>query len=43
VTARDTIVHGRPVVRDGNLVSPRVGEMLAAHSRLARRVQRLGG
>lgn len=41
VTARDTIVHGRPIVRDGHLVSTRVDEMLAAHTRLARRIQLL--
>lgn len=40
-TARDTIVHGRPVVRDGVVVSPRLDEMLAAHDRLARRMQGL--
>ena len=39
--ARDTIVHGRPVVRDGALVSSRVDEMLVEHDRLARRIQRL--
>ncbi len=40
VAARHTIVHGRPVVRDGHLVSTRVAEMLAAHDRLARLIQR---
>ena len=39
--ARDTIVAGRPVVRDGMLVSDRLGEMLSAHDRLARSIQRL--
>jgi cytosine/adenosine deaminase-related metal-dependent hydrolase len=39
VTARHTVVHGRPIVRDGQLVSPRVEEMLAAHGRLARSIQ----
>ena len=39
--ARDTIVHGRAVVRNGELVSGRVDEMLAAHTRLARRIQQL--
>ncbi|HEY5663323.1 MAG TPA: 8-oxoguanine deaminase [Ilumatobacter sp.] len=43
LAARDTIVHGRPVVRDGRLVSPRLDEMLVAHARLARRLQRLEG
>lgn len=42
VAARHTIVHGRPVVRDGALVSGRLAEMLAEHARLARRIQRLG-
>ena len=41
VGARDTIVAGRPVVRNGELVSGRLGEMLAAHDTLARRIQRL--
>ncbi len=37
--ARDTIVHGKPVVRDSELVSDRVDEMLAAHRVAARRFQ----
>jgi cytosine/adenosine deaminase-related metal-dependent hydrolase len=41
VAAHHTIVNGRPVVRDGQLVSPRTAEMLAEHDRIARRVQRL--
>ena len=41
VSARDTIVHGRQVVRGGHLVSPRLDEMLAAHTRLARSIQHL--
>jgi cytosine/adenosine deaminase-related metal-dependent hydrolase len=41
VAARDTIVAGRPVVRDGRLVSPRLGELLLAHADHARRIQRL--
>ena len=41
VSARDTIVHGRPVVRDGRLVHPGVDEMLDAHRRHARRLQQL--
>lgn len=40
--ARDTIVHGRFVVRDGAIVSGRLDEMLRAHDRLARRMQQLG-
>jgi len=38
-SARHTIVHGRTVVRDHQLVSPRLGEMLTDHARLARRMQ----
>ena len=41
VAARHTVVDGRAVVRDGALVSERVGEMLGAHERLSRRIQRL--
>src|SRR5690606_39439322 len=41
VAARDTVVHGVPVVRDGRLVSSRVDELLAAHSRISRRLQLL--
>jgi cytosine/adenosine deaminase-related metal-dependent hydrolase len=41
--ARDTIVHGRPVVRNGELVSHKVEEKLAAHRAAARRFQPLGG
>lgn len=39
--ARDTIVHGRPIVRGGGLVSSRLDEMLAAHDTQSRRIQRL--
>ena len=39
--ARDTIVAGRSVVRDGELTTNRLDEMLRAHDRLARRLQRL--
>lgn len=38
---RDTIVNGRPIVRDGMLVSDRLGEMLAAHDTLSRKIQQL--
>jgi cytosine/adenosine deaminase-related metal-dependent hydrolase len=41
--ARHTIVHGRPVVENGALVSTRVDTMLADHRRLAARMQRLVG
>ncbi len=39
VSARDTIVAGDPVVRDGRLVSSRTEEMLAVHADHAARVQ----
>ncbi len=39
--ARDTIVNGVAVVRDGRLVSGRLAEMLGAHDTLTRRIQRL--
>ena len=39
--ARDTIVHGSSVVRDGRLVDPRQEEMMTLHGRHARRIQRL--
>lgn len=42
VSVRDTIVHGTVVVRDGQLVSTRVDEMLARHRFLAGRMQQLG-
>lgn len=38
--ARDTIVHGKAVVRNGQLVSNKVKEMLSSHSRLAARMQK---
>jgi cytosine/adenosine deaminase-related metal-dependent hydrolase len=40
VSARHTIVAGRPVVADGALVSPKVEEVLRAHRRLALAMQR---
>lgn len=39
--ARDTIVQGRAIVRDGRLVSPRLADVLAAHDQAARAMQRL--
>ena len=39
VFARHTVVHGRPVVRDGQLVHAAVEERLAAHAQVARRFQ----
>jgi cytosine/adenosine deaminase-related metal-dependent hydrolase len=42
ITARDTIVAGNPLVRDGRIVAEaRLDEMLAAHRRLAARIQAL--
>ncbi len=41
--ARDTVVHGRPIVREGRIVAEiRLDEMVREHNRLARRMQRLG-
>ncbi|MFT5201676.1 MAG: cytosine/adenosine deaminase-related metal-dependent hydrolase [Candidatus Aldehydirespiratoraceae bacterium] len=39
--ARDTIVQGNVIVRDGNLVAPELGANLAAHRVAARRFQPL--
>ena len=39
VSATHVVVNGKSVVRDGELVSPRVDEMLRSHDRLARRMQ----
>jgi len=41
VSARDVVVAGRPVVAGGELVSPRVTEILAAHRAAAAAMQRL--
>ena len=41
VSVRDTIVHGVAVVRDGELVSDRVDEMLGLHADTSRRLQQL--
>lgn len=43
VSARDTVVQGRALVRGGELVSRRVDEMLLAHRRLAERMQAFAG
>ncbi|MFA5775309.1 MAG: 8-oxoguanine deaminase [Ilumatobacteraceae bacterium] len=40
VSVRDTIVHGRSVVRNGQLASTKVDEMLKQHRRLASRMQK---
>src|SRR5262245_13188857 len=39
VSARDTIVHGRPVVRDGALVHTQVEQRLREHRAVAARLQ----
>ena len=39
--ARDTVVHGEPIVADGMLVSGRLEEMLGAHAVLSRKIQKL--
>ncbi|MFT5977890.1 MAG: cytosine/adenosine deaminase-related metal-dependent hydrolase [Ilumatobacter sp.] len=39
--ARDTVVHGKPIVADGMLVSGRLEEMLGAHAALSRKIQKL--
>ncbi len=41
VFARHTVVHGRPVVRDGRLVHPDVDDRLRAHRRVAAAIQRV--
>jgi cytosine/adenosine deaminase-related metal-dependent hydrolase len=41
VSVRDTIVHGKFVVRDAQLVSSKVDEMLTVHTKLSRQMQQL--
>jgi cytosine/adenosine deaminase-related metal-dependent hydrolase len=41
VAARDTIVHGKHVVRNHQVVSAKLATMLKSHSRLAHRMQKL--
>lgn len=41
ITARDTIVHGTSIVRDGRLVSRDVDQRLVDHRRISDRIQRL--
>jgi cytosine/adenosine deaminase-related metal-dependent hydrolase len=41
VSVRDTIVHGKFVVRDAQLVSNKVDEMLSLHAKLSRQMQQL--
>jgi len=40
-SARDTIVHGRAVVRNRELVSTKVNEMMTTHTRIATKMQQL--
>ena len=39
--ARDTIVHGKAVVRNKELVSTKVNEMMTTHTRIAKKMQQL--
>lgn len=41
IGARDTIVHGRAVVRNGHIVDSKLDERLADHARISRRIQQL--
>jgi cytosine/adenosine deaminase-related metal-dependent hydrolase len=41
--ARETIVHGRFVVRGGRLVTARADEMMAKHRRMSARMQSFAG
>lgn len=41
IAARDTIVHGTPIVRNGALVSRDVEQRLVDHRRISARIQRL--
>lgn len=41
ISVRDTVVNGKFVVRDSQLVSNKVDEMLAIHTHLARQMQKL--
>jgi cytosine/adenosine deaminase-related metal-dependent hydrolase len=41
VGARDTIVHGKHIVKDGHLVSNKVDEMMALHRQHSARMQQL--
>jgi cytosine/adenosine deaminase-related metal-dependent hydrolase len=43
VSVRDTIVHGRAIVRNKELVSTRVDEMLVLHTKLATKMQNFAG
>jgi cytosine/adenosine deaminase-related metal-dependent hydrolase len=42
VSARHTVVAGVPVVENGELINPRVDEMLSRHRAAALRIQRVG-
>jgi cytosine/adenosine deaminase-related metal-dependent hydrolase len=41
IGARDTIVHGRAVVRNGHIVDSKLDERLVDHARISRRIQQL--
>ena len=41
VAPRHTIVHGRSVVRDGQIVSGRLDDVLGAHAAISHRIQRV--
>jgi len=41
VAPRHTIVHGRSVVRDGQIVSRRLDDVLGAHAAISHRIQRV--
>jgi cytosine/adenosine deaminase-related metal-dependent hydrolase len=41
IAARDTIVHGTAIVRNGQLVSADVEQRLVDHRRISSRIQRL--
>jgi cytosine/adenosine deaminase-related metal-dependent hydrolase len=42
-SVRDTIVHGRAIVRNKELVSTRVDEMISLHTKLATKMQNFAG
>ncbi len=42
-SVRDTIVHGNAIVRDHQLVSNKVGEMMSSHTRIAANMQKFNG
>jgi cytosine/adenosine deaminase-related metal-dependent hydrolase len=42
-SVRDTIVHGRTIVRNKELLSTRVDEMISSHTKLATKMQNFAG